>query len=122
MEKKEKRIISKYLFLKKNNVAASAFLASKTKAVWALINQYFGDGSFFAEENYLKTTLMNVGAIFHPTPLLLNFARFDVLLEGKNGTLTVYLKKSKIAVSTRFLHYDIVISLPTLTAFKTKMP
>ena len=34
---------------------------------------------------------MNVGAIFHPTPLLLNFARFDVLLEGKNGTLTVYL-------------------------------
>ena len=97
---------------------------------------------------------MNVGAIFHPTPLLLNFARFDVLLEGKNGTLTVYLlgddfvtylpiyddfvitrptyygfviyctqkmqivlytKKSKIAVNTRFLHYDIVISLPTLT-------
>ena len=49
---------------------------------------------------------MNVGAIFHPTPLLLNFARFDVLLKGKNGTLTVYL-----------LGDDFVITRPTYYGF-----
>lgn len=116
IEKKEKRIISKYLFLGKTNVAASAFLVSKTKAVWALINQYFGDGSFFAEENYLKTTLMNVGAIFHPTPLLLNFARFDVLLEGKNGTLTVYLLGDDF-VTYLPIYDDFVITRPTYYGF-----
>ena len=70
----------------------------------------------YAEENYLKITLMNVGAIFHPTPLLLNFARFDVLLEGKNGTLTVYLLGDDF-VTYLPIYDDFVITRPTYYGF-----
>ena len=59
---------------------------------------------------------MNVGAIFHPTPLLLNFARFDVLLERKNGTLTVYLLGDDF-VTYLPIYDDFVITRPTYYGF-----
>ncbi len=73
----------------KTDVAVSAFPVKMTRTVVECLNECFGSGSFVAEDNYLKTTLMNVGAVFHPTPLLLNFARFDILLKkSADGTIT----------------------------------
>lgn len=59
----------------KKEVPLAAVSARDTSKVLALLNQFFPQ--FSAAKNVLETSLNNIGAIFHPTPTLLNAARIE---------------------------------------------
>lgn len=70
----------------KKAVSLAALPANRTEQVVALLNAFFPQ--FVPALNVLETSLGNIGAIFHPTPTLLNVARiettggFDYYTEG----------------------------------------
>jgi opine dehydrogenase len=61
----------------KKEMALAALPAYKTPEILEELKPYFPQ--FIAAENVLETSFLNIGAIFHPTPALLNIAR----IEGK---------------------------------------
>ncbi|MDD2206681.1 MAG: NAD/NADP octopine/nopaline dehydrogenase family protein [Aminobacterium sp.] len=62
----------------KKEMELAALPAYKTKEILAEMLPYYPQ--FIAAENVLETSFLNIGAIFHPTPALLNIAR----IEGKD--------------------------------------
>lgn len=59
----------------KNRVAIAAFPSTRTREVIDCLHPVFPQ--FSPVENVLKTSLDNIGAIFHPAPTLLNMARIE---------------------------------------------
>ena len=59
----------------KKEVPLAAISAQDTPKALALLNQFFPQ--FTKAQNVLETSLNNIGAIFHPTPTLLNAARIE---------------------------------------------
>ena len=59
----------------KDKVLLAALPSSDTAHVLSMINQYYH--CFVAAENVLRTSLENIGAIFHPTVLLFNAATVE---------------------------------------------
>lgn len=68
----------------KNKVSIAALPATKTREVIEKIIPVFPQ--FTPVENILKTSLDNIGAIFHPAPALLNMA----WIESTSGAFTYY--------------------------------
>jgi opine dehydrogenase len=68
----------------KNKVAIAALPSIKTREVIDLLHPIFPQ--FSPVENVLKTSLDNIGAIFHPTPTLFNLA----WIESRGGDFTYY--------------------------------
>ena len=64
----------------KKEVDLGAFPASKTGEVIAELNPYYPQ--FKPVSNCLETSLSNIGALFHPSPVLLNIGRIET---DKNG-------------------------------------
>lgn len=59
----------------KHEVDLGAFPANKTQYVLDLLHPYYPQ--FTAANNCLETSLSNIGALFHPTPILLNIGRIE---------------------------------------------
>ncbi|MBS7219072.1 MAG: NAD/NADP octopine/nopaline dehydrogenase family protein [Oscillospiraceae bacterium] len=59
----------------KKEVDLGAFPANKTNKVLELLHPYYPQ--FKATKNCLQTSLSNIGALFHPTPVLLNIGRIE---------------------------------------------
>ena len=59
----------------KKEVALGAFPASRTQQVLDLLDPYYPQ--FTPAKNCLETSLSNIGALFHPTPVLLNIGRIE---------------------------------------------
>jgi len=72
------------IFGVKNKVALAAFPSIKTRKVIEKIRPVFPQ--FYPVENVLRTSLDNIGAIFHPTPTLLNMA----WIETTGGSFSYY--------------------------------
>ncbi len=72
------------IFRVKNSVPVAALPASETKRVVETINRAFPQ--FVAAENVLKTSMDNMGAIFHPALTILNAAR----IESTHGDFDYY--------------------------------
>ena len=68
------------IFGVKKEVALGAFPANRTSQVLELLNPYYPQ--FTAAKNCMETSLSNIGALFHPTPVLLNIGRIE---NDKNG-------------------------------------
>lgn len=68
----------------KNKVAIAAFPSIRTREVVDILFPAFPQ--FSPVENVLKTSLDNIGAIFHPAPTLMNMAR----IESTGGDFTYY--------------------------------
>lgn len=66
----------------KKEVDLGAFPSNRTDFVLGVLNTYYPQ--FHAVESCLKTSLSNIGALFHPTPALLNLGRIE---SDKNGFL-----------------------------------
>lgn len=64
----------------KKEVALGAFPANRTQEVLDVLHPYYPQ--FTAAKNCLETSLSNIGALFHPTPVLLNIGRIE---NDKNG-------------------------------------
>ena len=64
----------------KKEVDLGAFPANRTQTVLDLLHPYYPQ--FAAAKNCLETSLSNIGALFHPTPVLLNIGRIE---NDKNG-------------------------------------
>jgi len=64
-----------HIFKIKKRVGLAAFPAEKTREVMAKIRQAYPQ--FASAEHVLETGLNNIGAIFHPAPLLMNAVRVD---------------------------------------------
>ena len=99
----------------KNTMELAAMPADKTTAVLAVVNQFYPQ--FTAAKDTLETGFLNIGAIFHPGPTLLNIAR----IEGKEkfrhyidgispcvGTLLEAIDQERCAVAA-------ALDTPTLT-------
>lgn len=71
---------SVHIYGVKKEVTVGAFPANRTKDVLALLNVCYPQ--FTAAKNCLETSLSNIGALFHPTPVLLNIGRIE---SDKNG-------------------------------------
>jgi opine dehydrogenase len=78
----------------KNKVAIAAFPSTKTRQVIDKISPAFPQ--FTAVENVLKTSLDNIGAVFHPTPTLLNMA----WIESTGGEFNYYQQGISPAVAS----------------------
>lgn len=77
----------------KNYVSIAAFPSNRTREV---VDNLFGVFPQFSPvENVLKTSLDNIGAIFHPTPTLLNMA----WIESTKGAFTYYKQGISPAIS-----------------------
>lgn len=63
------------IFGVKKEVALGAFPANRTKQVLEELNAYYPQ--FAAAKNCLETSFSNIGALFHPTPVLLNIGRIE---------------------------------------------
>ena len=72
------------IFGVKNKVALAAFPSIKTRQVIDKLVPVFPQ--FYPVENVLKTSLDNIGAIFHPAPTLLNMA----WIETTEGSFNYY--------------------------------
>ncbi len=72
------------IFAIKNKVELAAFPSNKTKEVFAKLDDVLPQ--FFPVENVLKTSLDNIGAVFHPAPTLLNMA----WIESRAGDFNYY--------------------------------
>ncbi|MGI5963748.1 MAG: NAD/NADP octopine/nopaline dehydrogenase family protein [Lawsonibacter sp.] len=59
----------------KKEVTLGAFPASRTQMVLDLIHPFYPQ--FTPAKNCLETSLSNIGALFHPTPVLLNIGRIE---------------------------------------------
>ncbi len=59
----------------KNTMALAAIPARKTSEALALLKDFYPQ--FTAARNVLETGFLNIGAIFHPAPTLLNIARIE---------------------------------------------
>ncbi len=66
----------------KKEVDIAAFPADRTEEVLALLHPYYPQ--FKPVSSCLVTSLSNIGALFHPTPVLLNIGRIET---DKNGFL-----------------------------------
>lgn len=64
----------------KKEVLLGTIPANKTSVALEIINKYYPQ--FIAGENCFETSLSNIGALFHPTPMLLNIGRIE---SDKNG-------------------------------------
>ena len=93
----------------KKAVPVAAFPAKHTKKVVETLNCFFPQ--FVEAENVLETSLNNIGAIFHPTPTLLNVARiecgerFQYYHEGISPSVAALLEaidRERVAVATAF--------------------
>lgn len=100
----------------KNTMSLAAMPSNKTGDVLAVIRKYYPQ--FTAAKDTLETGFLNIGAIFHPGPTLLNIAR----VEGKEkfrhyvdgispcvGTLLEAIDQERCAVAA-------ALDTPTLTA------
>lgn len=63
------------IFGVKEKVSVAAMPSKDTKKVVAKLNEYYEQ--FVPADNVLETSLLNIGAVFHPTPSLLNVARIE---------------------------------------------
>ncbi len=99
----------------KNTMPLAALPSARTPEVLALLNRYYPQ--FTAAENVLETSLMNIGAIFHPAPTLLNIARiegqerFRHYIDGISpcvGTLLEAIDRERVALAE-------ALGTPTLT-------
>ena len=63
------------IFGVKKEVLLGAFPASRTQQVLDLLHPYYPQ--FIPAKNCLETSLSNIGALFHPTPVLLNIGRIE---------------------------------------------
>lgn len=59
----------------KRKVALAALPADRTAGVVKKINRFYE--AFVAAENILETSLLNIGAIFHPAPAIFNIGRIE---------------------------------------------
>lgn len=59
----------------KDNVALGAFPANRLHEVLELLHPYYPQ--FVPAKNCLETSISNIGALFHPTPILLNIGRIE---------------------------------------------
>lgn len=59
----------------KKEVDLGAFPANRTHEALEALNQYYPQ--FKPAKNCLQTSLSNIGALFHPTPVLLNVGRIE---------------------------------------------
>lgn len=64
----------------KQQVALGAFPANRVRQVLDLLNPYYPQ--FTPAKNCLETSLSNIGALFHPTPILLNVGRIETDPKG----------------------------------------
>ena len=64
----------------KKEVALGAFPANRIEQVLKLLHPYYPQ--FTAAKNCMETSLSNIGALFHPTPVLLNIGRIE---NDRNG-------------------------------------
>ncbi|MBO4838493.1 MAG: NAD/NADP octopine/nopaline dehydrogenase family protein [Lachnospiraceae bacterium] len=81
----------------KKEVDIAAFPADRTDEVLALLHPYYPQ--FKPVSSCLVTSLSNIGALFHPTPVLLNIGRIET---DKNGFLH-YIEGISPAVA-RLIH------------------
>jgi len=82
----------------KDVVSVAAIPSTKTKEIVDILNEPFG--IFTPARNVLETSFNNFGAIFHPTPTLLNAARiettkgnFQYYIDGISPSVTKILEK-----------------------------
>jgi len=82
----------------KNHVAISAFPSNRTREFIDKLTEFLPQ--FSPVENVLKTSLDNIGAIFHPAPTLLNMAWietttgcFEYYQDGISATVCKVIKK-----------------------------
>lgn len=82
----------------KEVVSVAAIPKEKTEIVVETLNTAFPQ--FIPAQNVLETSLNNFGAVFHPTPTLLNAARiettkgnFEYYREGISPSVAKYWKK-----------------------------
>ena len=59
----------------KKEVSLGAFPSNRTDDVLSLLKPYYPQ--FVPAKNCLETSLSNIGALFHPTPVLLNIGRIE---------------------------------------------
>ncbi|WP_303150001.1 NAD/NADP-dependent octopine/nopaline dehydrogenase family protein [uncultured Cloacibacillus sp.] len=81
----------------KNNVDLGVIPAKRTKDALDLIHQFYPQ--FVAAENSFETSMSNIGALFHPTPILLNIGRiendtngFRYYIDGITPSVAVLIK------------------------------
>lgn len=86
------------IFSVKNEVAVAALPAYRTPKVVEILSKAYPE--FKPASNVLETSFNNIGAIFHPTPTLLNTGRiettkgdFDYYIEGISPTVAGILEK-----------------------------
>lgn len=86
------------IFSVKNEVAVAALPAYRTPKVVEILSKAYPE--FKPASNVLETSFNNIGAIFHPTPTLLNTGRiettkgdFDYYIEGISPTVADILEK-----------------------------
>lgn len=93
----------------KNKVMVAAIPSKDTGKVVDLLNEFYEQ--FVPANNVLETSLLNIGAIFHPTPSILNISRieckedFEYYHEGIKpsvGEVLQKIDKERIAVANAF--------------------
>ena len=94
----------------KKEVALGAFPANRTQSVLDLLGLYYPQ--FTPAKNCLETSLSNIGALFHPTPVLLNIGRiesdpdgFRYYWDGISPSVTTLIKAldaERMAVAAAF--------------------
>lgn len=104
---------------RKQSVKVAALPASETSRVVSLLNEFFPE--FIPAKNVLETSLGNIGAVFHPTPTLLNAARiettagnFEYYTEGISRSVAGLLEKidgERLAVAR-------ALNVPAISAVK----
>ncbi|SHJ29373.1 opine dehydrogenase [Dethiosulfatibacter aminovorans DSM 17477] len=81
----------------KKTVSLAALPSRETPKVLEEVNKYYPQ--FTAAENVLETSLLNIGAIFHPTPSLFNMGRiecqddFKYYIEGITPSIAKILER-----------------------------
>ncbi len=81
------------IFRIKNSIPVAALPATDTAQALSLIRQAYPE--FVAAPNVLKTSLDNIGAVFHPTLTVLNAAR----IENTRGSFQYYIEGNSPSVS-----------------------
>ncbi|MFX1515955.1 MAG: NAD/NADP octopine/nopaline dehydrogenase family protein [Promethearchaeota archaeon] len=94
----------------KKRVPVSAFPSCENEEVVAILKDL--NGAFWETESVLNTSFDNIGAIFHPTPLLLNVARcedpkvnYRHYIDGISPSVASFLEKmdrERVAVANAF--------------------
>lgn len=94
----------------KKKILLGALPANRTEQVLVMLKPFYPQ--FVAAKNCLETSLSNIGALFHPTPLLLNIGRvesetggFRYYLDGISPSVAVLVKEidsERMAVATAY--------------------